>query len=76
MCSIKVCNLFQFKYISVCTYISDSLEVSVGIFFACSIHCVSNGVGVRGKSSSLLLRWIPLVVLSKNKVLVIGDLVQ
>ena len=62
--------------ISLWRYFSDSSGVSVGMCFACSIYCVSNGVGVRGKFSSVFLRWIPLVFFSKNRDLVIGDLVQ
>ena len=52
------------------------MGVSVGILFASRIHCVSNGVGRRGNSSSVFLRCVSLVVLSKNKVRVIGDLMQ
>ena len=33
-------------------------------------------MGRRGNFSSLLLRWMPLVVLSRNNVRVIGDLIQ
>jgi hypothetical protein len=33
-------------------------------------------VGRRGNFSSVLLRWVPLVFLSRNSVLVIGDLMQ
>ena len=38
--------------------------------------CVSNGVGRRGNLSSVLFRHVPLVVLSRNNVRVIGDLIQ
>ena len=47
-----------------------------GIFIACRIHCVSSGVGRRGNLSIVLLIWVPQLVLSRNKVLVIGDLIQ
>ena len=57
-------------------YCNDSSGVSVGMFLACNIHCVSNGVDVRRKSSNVLLRWIPLVVFNRNKDLVMDDLVQ
>jgi hypothetical protein len=62
--------------ISLWRYFSDLSGVSVGMFLACNIHCVSNGVGLRGKFYSVLLRWVPLVVFSKNRDLVIGDLMQ
>ena len=61
---------------SLCRYFSDNIGVNVGMFLACILHCVSNGVGARGTTSSVLLRWVPLVVLSRNRVLVIGERVQ
>ena len=54
----------------------NNAGVSICIFLACNIHCVSNGVGRRRNSSSVLIKWVPLVVLSGNKVPMIGDLVQ
>lgn len=57
--------------INLCRYLRDIVGVCV-----CCIHCVSSGVGRRGNCSSLLLRWMSLVVLNKNDVRVIGDLIQ
>lgn len=54
----------------------DSIGVSVNIFHAWSMHCVSNGVGERWNSSSVLLRWTPSAFMSRNRVVVIGDLVR
>ena len=68
--STTLCN------ISLYMYFSDSVGVRIGIFLACSIHYVSSGVGRRENSSNVLLSWDPLVVLSRNRVPVIGDLVQ
>ena len=65
-----LCNINLWRYFS------DSYGVSIGMFIACSIHCVSNVVGVRGKLLSVLLRCIPLVFFSRNNVLVIGDRMQ
>ena len=62
--------------INLCKYFRDIVGVRVGILCAWRIHCVSNGVGKTGNFSSLLLRCIPLVVLSRNNVRVIGDLIQ
>ena len=53
----------------------DNVEVIVGIFLVCRIHCVSSGVERRGNLSIVLLRRVPLLVLSRNKVLVIGVLI-
>ena len=62
--------------IGLCRYSSDSVEVNIGIFLACIIHCVSSGVGARRNASSVLMRWVSLVTLSRNRVLVIGERVQ
>ena len=62
--------------ISLCRYFSDSVGANVGIFLACIIHCVSNDICTRGNTSSVLMRWVPLVTLSRNRVLVIGERVQ
>ena len=63
-----LCNINLYRY-------CDSVGVNVGICLACSIHCVSSGVGGGGNASSVLLRWVPLV-LSENRVLVIHERVQ
>ena len=42
--------------ISLWRYFSVRSRVNVGVFLACSIHCVSSGVGVRGEFSSVFLR--------------------
>ena len=68
--SIVSCN------ISLCKYFRDSVGVNVGMLLVCNIHRDSNGVGMRGNSSSVLMGMFPLVVLSRNKVRVISDLVQ
>ena len=57
-------------------YFSDSVRVNVGIFLVCNNYCISNGVGVIMNSSSVFLMWNPLLVWSRFKDLVIGDLVQ
>ena len=62
--------------ISLWRYFREVVGVNVGIFCACCIHCVSSGVGRRGNFSSVLCKWAPLVVLSRYRVLVIGDLIQ
>ena len=61
--------------ISLCRYFREVVGVNVGIFCVCLIHCVSSGVGRRGNFVSVLLKWAPLVVLSRYNVLVIGDLI-
>ena len=43
---------------------------------ASCIHAVSSGDGFNRKFSIVLLRWTPASCLSKNNVLVIGDLTQ
>ena len=62
--------------ISLCRYFREVVGFNVGIFCAWLIHCVSSGVGRRGNFASVLLKWAPLVVLSRYSVLVIGDLIQ
>ena len=52
------------------------MRVSVGILCVCRIHCVSSGIGRKENLSSVLMRWVPLVVLSRNNVHVIGNLIQ
>ena len=66
----------MFCYINLFKYFREVVGVIVGIFCAWRNHCVSSGVGRRGNISSVLLRWMLLVVLSRNSVLVIGDLRQ
>lgn len=56
--------------ISLCISLRDSVGVSIGIFLACSIS-VFPMVWEEEE-----LRWVTLVVLNKNNVCVIGDLVQ
>ena len=51
------------------------MGVCVGMDCTCCTHCVSSGMGRRENCSSLLLRCMSLVVLSKNSVRVIGDLI-
>lgn len=62
--------------IGLCRFLREIVGVSVGMLCAWRIHCVSSGVGRRGFFSSVLLRQMLLFVLSKNNVLVIGDLIQ
>ena len=62
--------------ISLCRYFKDSAGAIVGIFLACRIHCVSSGMRRRGNLSIVLLRWASQLVFNRNKVLVIGDLIQ
>ena len=45
--------------INLCRYFNDSYGVSIGMFLACNIHCVSNGVGVRGKFSKCVFEMGP-----------------
>ena len=67
-------NSIKLYSINLCRYFRDIVGVNVGILFACA--SVSNGVGRRDNSVIMLLRWIPLVVLSKNMIHVIGDFIQ
>ena len=66
----------MFCSINLCKYFREVMGVSVGVFCAWHNHCVSNDVGRRGNFSSVLLRWVLLVILRRNSVLVIGDLRQ
>ena len=59
-----------------CRYFTDSVGIKIGMFLACTIYCVYSGVGMRGNALNVFLRWIPLVVLSRNRVLEVGERVQ
>ena len=61
---------------SLCSNFNEMLGFRPGKFCASCIHAVSSGDGVRRKLLIVLLRCTPALCLSKNRVLVMGDLTQ
>ena len=61
---------------SLCNNFSDMLGFRPGNICASCIHAVSSGDGFNRKLFIVLFRWTPALCLSKNNVLVIGDLTQ
>jgi hypothetical protein len=62
--------------ISLCKYFRGIVGVNVGIFLCLTHPLCFEWCGKKGEFSSVLLRWAPLIVLSRNNVRVIGDLIQ
>ena len=61
---------------SLCSNLSEMLGFSLWIICASCIHAVSSGDVISKKLLIVLLRWTPALSLSKNNVLVMGDLTQ
>ena len=61
---------------SLCNNLSEVLGLKPCIICASCIHAISNGDGFSRKLFIVLFRWTPALCLSKNNVLVIGDLIQ
>ena len=61
---------------SFCSSLSEVLVFRPRSFCASFIHVVSSGDELNRKLSSVLFRWTPASCLSRNNVLVIGDLTQ
>ena len=59
-----------------CSNLNEVLEFRPCRFCASLNHAVSSGDGFNKKLSSVLFRWTPASCLSRNSVLVIGDLTQ
>ena len=61
---------------SLCSNLSEVLGFRPCIICTSYIHAVSSGDGVSRKLFIVLFRWTPTLCLSKNNVLVMGDLTQ
>lgn len=70
-----LCVRFQIYYVELIR-ISENVGVTIGIFLAWSTHCVSCGVGRRKNLSSVFIRWALVIVLSRKRVRVTGNLIK
>ena len=69
-------NLIILYSKSFCSNLKEVLGFRPGRFCASFNHAVSSGDGFNRKLSNVLFGWTPASCLSKNIVLVIGDLTQ
>ena len=70
------CNVIKLYRSSLCSNLSEVLGFRPWIICVFCINEVSSGDGVSRKLSIVLFRWTPALCLSKNNVLVMGDLTQ
>ena len=75
--SMVICSNFVILYSkSFSNNLREVLGLRPGRFCASCIHAVSSGDGFNRKLATVLFRWTPASCLSRNNVLVIGDLTQ